>query len=291
MTPLLLVALAALVLGMALLVWYGSERLIARPTPDPPCPPSTFGLAFEDVDFASRDGMRLRGYWIAPTDPTVDAAIVVCPGLNGSVDSDTRYAPMLHQAGYGVLLFDFRAHGRSAGERVSLGWHERGDVLGAVDWLAGRGIRRVGAFGLSMGGAIAISAAPEHLALRVVVADGAFAQVQTLVEGRLRQLSIPAGLAAPLAWLIVLVAGLRVGASLPYAEPLRHVGRLSPRALLLIHGAADIYAPTESIRRLYSAARSPKALWIVPEAGHREVDRHRPDEYRRRVVEFFNTYL
>ena len=290
MWPLIVAILLALALAVGLLVWYGAERLTARRPPSPAALPGAVGLPIEKVSFNARDGTTLCGYWIPPPHPT-DAAIVICPGLNGSAASDLPYAALLRDAGYGVLLFDFRAHGRSAGERVSLGWHERGDLLGAVDWLTEQGIERVGALGLSMGGAVAISAAPEHTALKVVVADGAFAQVHTLVEGRLREMSLPAGLAGPLAWLIVFVAGLRVGGALTEAEPLRHVGQLSPRALLLIHGARDIYVPIESIRRLYSAARSPKALWIAPEAGHREVDRYRPDEYRRRVVEFFHTYL
>jgi hypothetical protein len=39
------------------------------------------------------------------------------------------------------------------------------------------------------------------------------------------------------------------------------------------------------------AARAPKAIWKVPEAGHTEGLDARPEDYERRVIGFFDRYL
>lgn len=282
-------AVVVFLLGFALIAWYGAEQLVQRRPPDPLASPADFGLVHQEVEFAARDGLKLRGYWIPAY--TGQSAIVLCHGYNGSLDADLKYVPFLHRAGYHVLTFDFRGHGRSEGDWVSLGFWERSDLLGAVDWLLDQGIRRVGVWGFSMGAAVAISAATEQPAISVVVADGAFSRLQSIVEGRLRERYSPGPLTGPLAWAIIQAAGWRVAGDLPKAEPRRAVGRLAPCALLLIHGALDTYVPLDDIRELYRVARPPKSLWIIPEAGHREVDRFRPLEYTQRVLDFFKQYL
>lgn len=289
-------AVVVLLMGVGLVAWYGADQIVQRRRPDLPATPADYGLRYETVGFAARDGVSLQGYWMpAPGDPpsgsSAAPAIVLCHGYSGSLDPDLKVAPMLNRAGFGVLAFDFRAHGRSDGDMVSLGYHERQDLLGAVDWLQARGVTRVGVLGFSMGGAVALSTAPLHPLIRVVVADGAFAQVRTLLEGALRERYKTGPLTLWLAWAIRQAIGWRVAADLTRAEPVRVIGRLAPRAVLLIHGALDAYVPMDSIRALYRAARPPKALWVVPEAGHREAAQRRPQEYERRVVDFFQTYL
>ena len=292
----LLGAVAVLVMGVALVAWYGADQLVQRRRPDLPATPADYGLRYEAVSFTARDGLPLQGYWMpAPGDlpdaPPSAPAIVLCHGYNGSLDADLKTAPLLNRAGFGVLAFDFRAHGRSDGHLVSLGYHERQDLLGAVDWLQKRGVSRVGVLGFSMGGAVALSAAPLHPLIHVVVADGAFAEVRTLIEGGLRERYKTGPLTPWLAWAMLQAIGWRVAANVAQADPLRVIGELAPRAVLLIHGAQDPYVPMDSIRALYRAARPPKALWVVPEAGHREAAQLRPQEYERRVVDFFKTYL
>jgi fermentation-respiration switch protein FrsA (DUF1100 family) len=61
--------------------------------------------------------------------------------------------------------------------------------------------------------------------------------------------------------------------------------------LLIIHGEEDPYVSVEDVRRLYEQAGEPKELWIAPGAGHRRVDQVYPDEYRDRVLGFFDRYL
>ena len=59
----------------------------------------------------------------------------------------------------------------------------------------------------------------------------------------------------------------------------------------MIHGEADTYIKVEMAEGLYRRARSPKELWVVPDAKHNQALHLVGDEYRRRVLEFFERYL
>jgi dipeptidyl aminopeptidase/acylaminoacyl peptidase len=286
---LLIAASTVLILIASVAGLHGSQQVIKRRTPDVQTDPADYGLSYEEVAFESRDGLTLRGWFIPAEDPR--GTIVFCHGHTGSMDPDIEYAPAFHDRGYNVLMFDFRGHGHSEGQRVSMGYHERLDLLGAVDYLRSRGIDRVGVLGFSMGGAVAISTAPQSGAIRAVVSDGGFARLRNAIAAGVRERGLPSWVAAWMSPLIVCFAGLRLGAWLPRADPIRWVDRITPRALLIIHGGLDPYVSLAEIEELYAKAGEPKDLWVVPKAGHRQVDRQRPDEYRARLLAFFDKWL
>ena len=271
------------------LAWYGSAQITRRRPPDKYDSPANWGLDYEDVLFTSADGVALRG-WFIPAQPA-RGTVVLCHGHAGSMDPDLKYAPWLHDAGYNVLMFDFRGHGRSGGTVVSMGYLERYDLLGALHFLHARGIDRVGVLGFSMGGAVAMATAPLNRAIRVVISDGGFATLQGAVAGGIRERFKTRWSHELLSYLMVSIAGWRLGVNLRAADPVRWVAHISPAALLLIHGGRDPYVSLTDVSRLYTKARPPKDVWIVPEAGHRRVDEHRPEEYRQRVLDVLDRHL
>jgi dipeptidyl aminopeptidase/acylaminoacyl peptidase len=287
---LFLLVAAFLPATLAWLAWAGSGRLIAHRTADARTSPADYGLAYDDVNFPSRDGLTLRG-WFIPADPA-RGTVVFCHGHDGSMDPDVAYAPWFHEAGFNVLMFNFRAHGHSEGERVSMGYLERQDLLGAIDYLQGRGIAGVGVLGFSMGGAVGLTTAAQNAAIRAVASDGGFARLESALLGWGRERrNVPRWLAWLPARLIIAVTGWRLGVRLAEADPIHWVERIAPRPLLFIHGDLDPYVPIADVEALYAAAGEPKQLWRVPEAGHREVDKRRPAEYRGRVIGFFEHCL
>jgi len=282
----LLALVGSIIGGLAL---YGARLLTRRRVPDALASPAGYGLDYEDIAFPSRDGLTLRGWFIPAVSPR--GTVVFCHGQAGSMDPDLKYAPVFHDRGYNVLMFDFRAHGRSDGKLVSMGSLEQQDLLGAVDFLRRRGIDRVGALGFSMGGRVAISTAPQMETIVAVVSDGGPATMLESVAAGSRERGLPGFLAVPVAWLTLWLAGRWVGCNLSDADAVYWVSRLAPRALFLIHGGRDPYASTASVEALFAAAGEPKEIWIVLQSGHREVDVLQPDEYLERVIGFFDRYL
>jgi len=285
-----LAGLAALIGGLVGgLALYGARALTRRHPPDALASPADYDLAYEDVTFASRDGVTLRGWFIPAASPR--GTVVFTHGQSGSMDPDLEYVPAFRASGYNVLMFDFRAHGRSDGKLASMGLLEQLDLLGAVDFLQQRGIERLGVLGFSMGGRVAIGAAPQTEAIVAVVSDGGPVTLFEAVVAGFTERGIPRLLAAPAVRLAIWLAGRRVGRRLSEADALHWAPRLAPRALLLVHGERDPYVSTAAVQALFAAAGEPKELWIVPQAGHRQVDDQRPEEYRARVIGFFDRHL
>jgi hypothetical protein len=104
-------------------------------------PLQQFGFAFERVSFDATDGTRLQGWWIPAQSRDSGRSVkstrtvLICHGLAGNKSSQLLLARDLVPAGYNVLVFDFRAHGESAGQTITYGDLERRDVLGAVRWI------------------------------------------------------------------------------------------------------------------------------------------------------------
>lgn len=285
----MILATVLLLLAITAIVTYGVNRLIVPGRSLAGGTPSDHGLPYESVSFSSLDGTMLRGWFV----PAVrqGGTVIFCHGRSGSKAPDLIYVPQLRQHGFSVLLFDFRAHGESDGICSSVVYHERQDLLAAIAYLKGRGIHEVGLMGFSMGAAVALVTAPLSEAVRAVIADSGFAELRTILMAHLQQRRIPRPLASGMASLVIWAAGRRLGCHLPDADPLRWVGRIAPRPLLLIHGGQDQDIPVSDARRLYDAAGEPKELWVVPQAEHRCVDKVSPQEYMRRVLSFFDRWL
>jgi fermentation-respiration switch protein FrsA (DUF1100 family) len=281
---------ALLLVTLAGLAWSGSSKLMARRTPDPKASPSDYGLTYKDVSFKSHDGLTLRG-WFILANSSAKGTVIFCHGHAGSMDPDIAYVPWFNAAGFNVLMFDFRAHGRSAGDRVSMGYFERQDLLRAIDYLQDRGVTKVGVMGFSMGGAVGLATAAQNEAIRAVISDGGFARLEGAVRGWGLERGLPGWLSLLIAKLIITVTGWRLGVRLSDADPIRWVARIAPRAVFFIHGDQDPFVTVADVEALYAKSGEPKALWRVAEAQHRHVDRVRPAEYRKRVIDFFEQHL
>jgi alpha-beta hydrolase superfamily lysophospholipase len=149
--------------------------------------PAEAGLAYEDVAFPAADGVKLKG-WFIPAGERAPAIVFVHGWMwnrLGNVahqtpvkDADVDFLPAtkaLHEAGFGVLLFDVRNHGESAaGKRpLSYGPVEARDYIGAVRYLRERPDvdgARIGAIGLSMGGNIVIYGTPKVQPIKALLA-------------------------------------------------------------------------------------------------------------------------
>lgn len=249
--------------------------------------PAEYGLAYEEITFPAGDGLPLGGVWIPS--PGSPRAVVILHGHGGSLDWDIQRAPYFHQAGFNVMLFDFRAHGRSAGKVASFGYLERQDVLGAVKYLRSRGVERIGLLGFSYGGMASMLAAPLCEDVHAVVSDGGPARQRSAIEGRCIEWHLPRWLGRLLGYLVVAVTSVRLGANLFRYEPLRWVGRIAPRPILFIHGELDLYLP--DFDELYANANEPREAWRLPGVDHTKASEAQPEEFYRRVVGFFQQNL
>jgi alpha-beta hydrolase superfamily lysophospholipase len=275
------------------LVGVRGSRMLVRPhvrpflpdSPDAPSSPADIGLDFETVRFTTDDGVTLSGWLIAAARET-RTAVVVMHGFSGHrLPELAALVPWLHERHH-VLQFDFRGHGESEGGLITLGSHERRDVAAAVRFAESRGLGPTALFGISMGAAIAILAAPD-LPVAAVVADAAFADLHHPIASRLREGGYP--LSRIGSRLVVGGATLRARSRL--TDPIRAVARIAPRALLIIAPREDRLISWRQSLRLFEAAGEPKELMVVEGAGHAEAYAVDPKAYRERVLGFLERHL
>ena len=269
-------------------------------------PPRPHKLDGEGVAFRSLDGLALNGVFL-PATRRPRGTIVFCHEFGANAASAADFAMFLRER-FNLFTFDFRAHGRSTTPRGYRPhqWpttHEVRDVLGAVAYVRSRpggADLPVGLFGISRGGAAAICAAARAPHVRAVAADGAFATRLLLQTYMIRWIGVysnlrfiytrlPNWVYTGVRQMAMLVAFIRLGRRFPSVR--RAIRRLSPKAVMLVHGARDTYVRKEHAEVLYDLAREPKRLWMVPGARHNQSAATAPDEYRARVTAFFTTYL
>ena len=269
----------------------GSRRMVSPgrrpflPADGEPATPADIGLAYEDVRFTTDDGVNLSG-WLIPAGRPTRAAVVLMHGFSWHrLPWLVGFVPWL-QRRYHVLQFDFRGHGGSDDALITLGTLEQRDVAAAVHFLAGRGLGPIALMGISMGGSVAIMAAPD-LPVAAVVADAAYADLRDPISNRMREAGYP--LVELGARLVIAAASLRAGVRL--RSPIRRVPSIAPRGLLLIAPAEDRLVSPEQSRRLYRAAGEPKELYVVAGAEHAGAHAAAPEAYERRVLDFLARHL
>ncbi len=244
------------------------------------------------VHFPARDGRARIDAWYLAAKPRRGAVVLVhgkdaCRG--DELKSPTfALVRTLLDAGLSVLCIDLRGHGTSSNARLSYGWHERHDVLGAVDYLIERGYTpgRIGVLGASMGGAAALLAAAQERAIGAVVTDSAFADFHQMIHRQYTKLARLPHCFLPGA---LVIGRLFMGVEVRRVRPLDHMAQLRGRPVLLIHAEGDRFVPADDASALARAAGA--ECWRTESDGHIGSYRHLPRAYTERVVAFFATHL
>ncbi len=123
----------------------------------------------EHVDIPSRDGLPLAALVLPPgTAPGAGTApgVVILHGYGSRKENHLDFAGRIAAAGMWAVVPDLRGHGGTGGHMDE---GMIGDVLACLEHLEGRGAGPLGLRGSSMGGFLALVAAPRHPGVRAVV--------------------------------------------------------------------------------------------------------------------------
>ncbi len=257
--------------------------------------PGEMGLAYRTLRIATQDGLTLKA-WFIPPDSAKAPAILCLHGLYDTKRSLLPLVPSLHEAGFGVLLPDLRAHGESGGKFLTYGYCEKNDVIAILDTLCAQpeiDSLRLGLFGLSLGGAVGLQASALDERIKALVVESPYSDLRAVCGDRLHALGFPQWLAKSLVSLSLPIAERRASFKAEEVRPLESVKTLN-RPIFFIHGEKDFYIPIRHTRTLYEAAPGPpgpKDIWIVPGAEHAQCLRIAGQEYGERLVRFYQNNL
>jgi dipeptidyl aminopeptidase/acylaminoacyl peptidase len=230
--------------------------------------PNDLGIPYEEVAFETSDQLILRG-WFFPAEEENAPVILYAPATSNDLRSGVSLVPPLHNAGYHVLLFSYRGHGFSDGNRFGFtyGALESRDVDAAVNFLKDvKGIQRIGAIGHSVGAVSIILSAARNSDIHAIVAASPFNNMEEVWETN-RPIIFP----KPLLDLSMRLSELRKGYTRDQIRPEDVIAQIAPRHILLIHGSEDKRITYEQALHLYETAQEPKRMWLVEGADHGEV--------------------
>jgi pimeloyl-ACP methyl ester carboxylesterase len=287
----LLLVLLEILLATFVLGPYAYVVVNTRPDQHPVCceTPLDYGAArYEDVQIRTADGITLTG-WYAPPQDAPGPVIVLLHGARSDRRGVAWHARQLIEAGYGVLLYDQRALGESTGDRVSFGWFDGPDLLAWLDDLAARpevDPERIGAVGLSGGGHIALNAvylAPERMS--ALWLDGIQAQ---RMEDFPAAENVGERFATVINALILKWAEIHLGRPAPpsFVHILTELDGPRPRMMIVAGGLDDF---ERRVSQKFAGVVGENAqVWLIEEAWHVGGPSVAPDEYRQRMLDFFD---
>ncbi len=244
--------------------------------------PADFGWPVETVSFEAReDRVGLAGWWVPC--PGAKQAVVLLHGYQADRRSMLTRARWLRAQGFAVLLYDARGCGESAGGKISVGWFETRDLLGALDFLRGRGFTEFGCVGESQGGATVALAAARLDGVRWAVLESVYPTLRNALDRRFRiKVGVPGWLAG---CLMVPMAEWRLGVDVDKVSP-RDAAAGFRCPVLVMSGERDGRTRPEAAREVFDHVPGAKDFWIVPAAEHEDLLAFAPAEYQRRVLSF-----
>lgn len=221
--------------------------------------------------------------WVYPSQN--GAVVISLGGFIGSQGINLPKVDFLLEEGYGIVQVAGRGCADPPG-KVTLGYYESYDAEAVLEYVLENGLAeegKVGVIGFSMGGAAAVQAAARNSGFSAVVAEGGYANLDQNFKNVESPLFDPffASLSTFFFWL--------TGVDPKDSSPIDVIDQISPRPILLIYGEHEVV--NGKGMEQFDAAQEPKQIWIVPGGAHGSNVVVAAEEYRQRVLEFFNQSL
>lgn len=270
---------------------------------------------FEQVYFYS-DGLKISGQFSPALNLKArekKPSIICLHGYSGRKDVYMpSYVRELNKAGYNTLDFFHRGFGDSEGIRLRNNpWEQVADAISALIYMQQRSevdANRIGLYGTSFGGSVAIQAAAQDTGFKCVVSVGSPANVgrsfkskrtygewldwedelkldriQRVLTGKSKRVTygelVPSGRAErdAIQTMYKTAEGYPEGYPMESYDlgtvfvPEKNAHKISPRASLFIHADRDTMVPLSEAESFYAHAREPKKLIVLPNATHVDV--------------------
>jgi uncharacterized protein len=275
---LIILSIVAVYIGLPTVM---ALTVIAPETPADGVPPE----GFSTIMLTTPGNVRLAAWYAEPQN---GAVIILVHGAGSGRESVRGYATMLHEGGFGVLALNLRGYGDSDGRINRLGWHGTQDIGTAIAYLNRRdGVDMIGGLGISLGGEVLLGATSQYPVIRAVVADGATYRAVNEYTALPANRPLYRNFTQRVFSFMVSVLSGDVQPKPPLLESIQE----SPNTSFLFIAAGNDDTEVAYNQYFHETLPDNSSLWIIPDVGHTGGFTHTPDEYERRVIDFFNQVL
>ncbi len=221
---------------LALSLYFMQPKFLYSPVREVPYNPGDLGLAFENVVFETKDGLKLTG-WFIPAEGA-ELTVLFCHGNAGNMAHRLDTINLLSEFGLNCFVFDYRGYGSSEGKPSEEGTYQ--DAKAAYQWLTEQKKISPGniiLFGRSLGGSIAAQLAMS-VKVKGLIVESSFTSYVDI--GQKFYPYMPVRLFAAFSY-----------RTIDYIREIRC-------PVMIIHSRNDEVIPFEFGLRLYDAAKEPK---------------------------------
>ncbi|MBB6453256.1 hypothetical protein HNQ94_001704 [Salirhabdus euzebyi] len=247
---------------------------------------------FENWELETDDGLTLQGYFLEAKEPTNKTVIFAHGYLGKGRDMGLYGQYYYEELGYNIFTADMRGHGKSDGEYIGFGWHDRLDYVDWIDMVIEKNgpSSEIVLHGVSMGGATVLMVSGEELPdnVKAIVADSPYTNVYDLFDYQMeRMFHLPD---FPVLPTTSLVTKLRAGYSLTEASALDQVKK-AEIPILYFHGNDDTFVPTEMAFELYENTKSEAEIMTFDDSSHGEAFVIHQEEYVKKMNAFLTKHM
>lgn len=257
-------------LGACGYVWSVQRGKMYEPSAVLQTTPDRLGMNYEQFTIPSGTGTErgeLHTWWI-PAERAGAPALLYLHGNKRNIAHMIEHTQRLHDAGYNLLIPDYRGYGRSTGgEPTEAKMYE--DAESAWSYLLQQrhqDPKHAFIYGHSMGGAVGIDLALRHPEAAGLIAESTFTSMRVMGEAEYPWLPVDALLNQRF-------------------DALSKVGKLRT-PVLFIHGTRDMRTPYRMSQQLYELAPQPKTIKLIEGGEHENSSSIGLLEYRAALNEF-----
>ena len=242
------------------------------------------------ITSTNNGNLKLHAYEIESNEKSDIWTIVIHGYTKNGIEME-NYAEKYKEMGYNVLLVELRGAGKSEGDYIGFGWHDRLDVIDWINYLVEKDSDcKIILFGVSMGAATVMMTTGEQLPsnVKLAIEDCGYTSVYDIFANKIENVfHLPS---APVLSAASFVTQIKSGYSLYEASSIEQIKK-SQTPTLFIHGSADTFVPYNMLDILYDAAKCEKEKVVIEGAEHAVSVQINPELYWKSISDFIEKYI
>jgi alpha/beta superfamily hydrolase len=246
--------------------------------------------ALDDRDFTEFSAKNENGHKIhacfykgAPD----QGVVILCHGHGVTHGHMNDMVAFLRQAGLGLIVFDFRAHGNSEGKLCTIGLHEWKDIKAVIAEAKRKGFidetTALAGYGRSMGAASLINGSSQLPEIKAFILESSFERLRNIAARDAKHnLNLPDTIITDIAFKII---DKVTSAAYSQNNPVENIAGIGSRPALLIHDDLDHRADEDAFKSLKAAL--PSALsYVAKDSRHVQAHKVHPEEFEKIFLDF-----
>ena len=253
-------------------------------------------LDYENIEFSNNEGIILRGWFIKGKSNLTGRTLILLHGWHRNRERLIKHARFFAENGFNIIMYDQRSHGESDNALITFGEGEAQDILCCLEYLKTKkdiNMDRLGAMGFSLGsgGLVYATASSQHKIFNAIVLEGAYANsYDTGLFMLQNKLGDFLGYIIGILFFTIGTKMMSLG-KFHHSVPYKRIGLIKSCPIMVIRGENDYMVPKHSSQLLINSITTTKNIWINKEGKHTDSFVVYPNEYKKRVMEFLNSYL